>query len=94
MSPDSMITEITVLGEAKIPTPVQKFGNGNENISFVSDDHRVVIEVQYAEINRMVEEGRSLPCFELAGPTTPMVLVIFAAFATACKDLLPAMAMN
>jgi len=63
-----MITEISTLGEAKISTPVQKRADGADGISFVSDDNRVIIEIDDHQITRMLNEGQSLPCFELAGP--------------------------
>ena len=68
MSTDSMITEIPILGEAKIPTPVPKRADGTENISFVSNECQVSIEVQDAQISRRIESGQPLLCFELAGP--------------------------
>jgi len=68
MNVESMITEISTLGEAKISTPVQKRADGADGISFVSDDNRVIIEIDDHQITRMLNEGQSLPCFELAGP--------------------------
>ena len=68
MNVESMITEISTLGEAKISTPVQKRADGADGISFVSDDNRVMIEIDDHQITRMLNEGQSLPCFELAGP--------------------------
>ncbi|UCD78033.1 MAG: ATP-dependent 6-phosphofructokinase [Desulfobacterales bacterium] len=68
MKTESMITQIPTLGEAKIPTPVQKRLDGSDGISFVSDANRVIIEIDDAQIYRMVQDGQSLPCFELAGP--------------------------
>ncbi len=65
---DSIITDIPTLGNAKIPTPVQKRADGSEGITFVSDDHRIVIEIDDHQIARMVENGQALPCFETAGP--------------------------
>jgi len=63
-----MITEITALGEAKIPSPELRRANGTEGISFVSDDDRVIIDVDDARISRMFKEGKRPPCFEVAGP--------------------------
>ena len=68
MNTESMITEISNLGEAKIPTPVQKRADGMEGISFVTDQDRVVIEIDDRRVIRMIKEGQNLPCFELAGP--------------------------
>ena len=68
MNTDSIMTEIATLGEAKIPTPVQKRTDGTEDISFVSDESRVVIEVDGSRISQMIKKSQPLPSFELAGP--------------------------
>jgi 6-phosphofructokinase 1 len=68
MKNECMITEISTLGEAKISTPVQKRADGTYGISYVTDDNRVVIEIDDQQITRMVNDGQKLPCFELAGP--------------------------
>jgi 6-phosphofructokinase 1 len=68
MNTECLITEISSLGEAKIPTPVQKRADGTHGISYVTDQDRVVIEIDDRQISRMVSEGQHLPCFELAGP--------------------------
>ncbi len=68
MMDTNMITEITALGEAKIPSPELRRANGTEGISFVSDDDRVIIDVDDARISRMFKEGKRPPCFEVAGP--------------------------
>jgi len=66
MNIESMITEISSLGEAKISTPVQKRAGGSDVIRFVTDDDRVVIEIDDRQIARMLNDGQNLPCFELA----------------------------
>ncbi|MBW2429432.1 MAG: ATP-dependent 6-phosphofructokinase [Deltaproteobacteria bacterium] len=68
MNTESMITKIPTLGEAKISTPVLHRADGTEDISFVTDDNRVIIEIDDHQILQMVKNGQSLPCFELAGP--------------------------
>jgi len=68
MNLESIVTEIPNLGQAKIPTPVQKRADGSNGISFVSDADRIVIEIDDCRILQMFKEGGSLPCFELAGP--------------------------
>ena len=68
MNTESLITEITSLGEAKIPTPVQKRADGTDGFSFVTDLDRVVIEIDYRQITRMVKEDQNPASFELAGP--------------------------
>jgi len=68
MNTECMITEISALGEARIPTPVQKRADSPNGIRYVTDNNRVVIEIDDQEINRIVADGQNLPCFELAGP--------------------------
>ena len=68
MNTDLIMTEISTLGEAKISTPVQKRTDGAEDISFVSDESRVVIEVDSRRISQMLKKSQALPNFELAGP--------------------------
>lgn len=68
MNNECIITEISSLGEAKISSPVQKRADGTDGISFVTNQDRVVIEIDDRQISRMVGEGQALPCFELAGP--------------------------
>ncbi len=68
MNTDSIKTEISTLGEAKISTPIQKKTDGTEDISFVSDESRVIIEVDGNRIRQMVDQSQPLPSFELAGP--------------------------
>jgi len=68
MNTDSNMTEISTLGEAKIPTPVQKRTDGTEDISFVSDESRVIIEVDGHRVSQMVKKSEPMPSFELAGP--------------------------
>ena len=62
-----MCNEIPTLGAAKIPTPVQRRADGADT-SFVSDDNRIIIEVEDRQIAALLKDGQSLPCFELAGP--------------------------
>ncbi len=68
MNTESIVTEIPTLGEAKIPTPVKKRANGIEGISFVSDESRVVIEVDETRISQIIKKSQPLTSFELAGP--------------------------
>ena len=68
MSTESIFTGIPTLGDAKIPTPTKKRANGIEGISFVSDENRVVIEVDETRISELIKNSQALPSFELAGP--------------------------
>ena len=68
MHTESMITEIPALGETKISTPVLHRADGTEEISFVADEDRVIIDIDDQQVSQMVKNGQSLPCFERAGP--------------------------
>ena len=68
MNIDTIMTEISTLGQAKIPSPVQKRIDGTEDIRFVSDQRRVIIEVDSSRISQMIKKSQPLPSFESAGP--------------------------
>jgi len=68
MNTNELITEIPTLGKATLASPVLKSTDDTDRISFVSDESRVIIEVDHNRIKRMVKEEQALPCFELAGP--------------------------
>ncbi len=68
MHTDELITEIPTLGKATLPSPLQKRADETGSSSFVSDQSRVIIEVDNTRVNRMIKDENALPCFELAGP--------------------------
>ncbi len=68
MDTETLMTEISTLGEAKVPSPILKRIDGTEDIRFVSDDSHVIIEVDANRITQMIRKEKSLPSFELAGP--------------------------
>ena len=68
MNIDKIMTEISTLGQAKIPSPGQKRIDGTDDINFVSDQSRVIIKVDSSRIDQMIEKSQPLPSFELAGP--------------------------
>jgi len=61
-------TDITILGEAKIPSPVRNRAKGANEITFVTDDKRVTIDVNASTLIQQVKENQVPPNFELAGP--------------------------
>ena len=63
-----IITEITKLGEAKIPSPILDKAKGGSSISTVSDEKRILVDVDAAELTELVNDGQAPLCFELAGP--------------------------
>ena len=68
MNPETLITDIPTLGKATLPSPLQKRADSAGNICFVSDQSRVVIEVDENQVNRIIKNKKALPSFELAGP--------------------------
>jgi 6-phosphofructokinase 1 len=68
MTTDAIMTEISILGEAKVSSPILKRIDGTDDTRFVSDDRRVIVEVDAGRVSQMVEEGHPLSSFELAGP--------------------------
>ena len=51
---DELTTEISTLGKATLRSPVQKRADETECISFVSDESRIIIEVDQSRINQIV----------------------------------------
>ena len=68
MHTDELITEIPSLGKATLPSPLQKRADETGSSRFVSDQDRVIIEVDDIRVNQMIKDAKALPCFELAGP--------------------------
>ncbi len=68
MNTESLNTDIPTLGKATLPSPLQKRADDMGSISFVSDQSRVIIDVDHNRIGRMIKDETPLPCFELAGP--------------------------
>jgi 6-phosphofructokinase 1 len=61
-------TLISALGEPKIPSPVQRRAQGANGISFVSDEDRILIDVNVNRLGLPSAEGLTPPSYELAGP--------------------------
>ena len=61
-------TTIPTLGEAKIPSPIERGKTDPETETFVSDDEQVLIDLNIKRIQKKFQEGKPLPSFELAGP--------------------------
>lgn len=65
---DSVDTRIDALGEPKIDSPLLKSGQTWAGDVFVDEDSRVLIHVNEKHIQRMMDEGKRPPAFEMAGP--------------------------
>ncbi len=62
-------TDIPKLGETKIPSPGQnRAKGGSNNISFVTDDELVLIDVDAHSLMQQVQNGQTPASFERAGP--------------------------
>ncbi|MBU4318324.1 MAG: ATP-dependent 6-phosphofructokinase [Proteobacteria bacterium] len=68
MTDEVILTEIDSLGSAKIVSPVRKGENGFTNYDFVSDDERVLIEVEWVKLSERIKNATPIPSFEMAGP--------------------------
>ena len=64
----SIATDIPILGEAKIPSPVLNRDKGANDIKFVTDNEQVLIDVSARSIVQQIKDGQTPSCFELAGP--------------------------
>lgn len=61
-------TTIPTLGTPRVPSPIKRGEKGELRRSFVNDTDKVVMDVDLNHINEMIQEGQSLPAFEMAGP--------------------------
>ncbi len=61
-------TTIPALGEAKIPSPLQKEKKGTLGQHFVSDSDQVILDVDLKNLTKTIKERKQIPSFELAGP--------------------------
>ena len=68
MNSMNLITEIPTLGKATLPSPLKKRVEESGSISFVSDQRRIIIDVDQKQIKQMFKNDRVPPSFELAGP--------------------------
>ncbi len=65
MNIDCLDTTIPVLGESKITSPIK---NREESSVFISDADKVTIDVNLDRMKALIQEGRQIPAFEMAGP--------------------------
>lgn len=68
MNDDQLDTRVTTLGPPRIPSPVRRQGHGSNNVSFVADADRVLIDVTVNRACRQLAEGIPPPSYEPAGP--------------------------
>jgi 6-phosphofructokinase 1 len=63
----SIDTRIHTIGEARIPSPVHKEESPTDDY-FISDEERVLIDVNADYICETIKDGKEVPSFETAGP--------------------------
>ena len=68
MNYDTLDTKISVLGKAQIQTPLLRQNRFHNDKNFISDNTRVIIDVNVDNLVKAVKKGNELPSFELAGP--------------------------
>ncbi len=68
MIDNSIPTKIEVLGEAKIDSPLKKQHLTGHDSRFISDDDRVMINVETSSIEEFLEKKTMPPSFDQAGP--------------------------
>jgi len=61
-------TEIDSLGEAKVTSPILNEVDGTSPKLFRTDEDRILVDVNAADINHVLGEGKTPPAFELSGP--------------------------
>ncbi|MDD2315845.1 MAG: hypothetical protein PHD57_00685 [Desulfobacterales bacterium] len=65
---DSLDTTISSLGEAKIPSPLNRRLQNCDDDQYVSDNDRILIDVDLNTIARKFQAGEKVSGLELAGP--------------------------
>ena len=68
MKYDALDTKISTLGKARIQTPLLGQDRFHNDKNFISNNTRVVIDVNMDNLVKAVKKGNKLPSFELAGP--------------------------
>ncbi len=68
MNLEEIDTTITSLGPTKITSPVRRRADGAENMAFVEDKDRILLDVAAGRITDMIEAGKQPASFEMAGP--------------------------
>ena len=67
MQIDNLDTTIETLGQARILSP-KCVGDCKDEITFVSDIEKVLVQVDATAVINAVADGRQVPAFEMAGP--------------------------
>ena len=65
---DCIKTDILSLGEAKIPSPIKQGEHGKNLYCFVSENDKVLLDLNYDSMMLKIKNKNDIPAFELAGP--------------------------
>ncbi len=69
MKTDDFNTKISVLGEAKINSPLKSHGiPGEGGTRFISDNSRITVDVHVETMEGFIKNNQALPSFEQTGP--------------------------
>jgi 6-phosphofructokinase 1 len=69
MIPRDLCTDIPVLGNPNIVSPIKRLGKSNQRQHcFISDQSRIIVDIQTEYIQQAVAAGQTLLSFEQAGP--------------------------
>jgi len=61
-------TQIPVLGDAKIPSPLLKESEAGFTYKFISDKDRILVDLKMTDVNKNLSNKQELASFEVAGP--------------------------
>ncbi|MDM8540725.1 ATP-dependent 6-phosphofructokinase [Desulfococcaceae bacterium HSG9] len=65
---DSIDTTVPALGKSKIQSPIRADSEDTRRLFFVSDQDRVIIDINQANLEDRIRRGQKIPSFEAAGP--------------------------
>ncbi|MDM8555274.1 ATP-dependent 6-phosphofructokinase [Desulfococcaceae bacterium HSG7] len=65
---DSIDTTVPALGKSKIQSPIRADNEDTRRLFFVSDQDRVIIDINQANLEDRIRRGQKIPSFEAAGP--------------------------
>ncbi len=69
MKTDDFNTKISILGEAKIDSPLKSHGvPGEGGTRFISDNSRITVDVEVEALEGSIKKNQPLPSFEQTGP--------------------------
>ncbi|MFO7989045.1 MAG: ATP-dependent 6-phosphofructokinase [Thermodesulfobacteriota bacterium] len=69
MIPHDLCTDIPVLGKANIVSPIKRMTRSTQRQhSFISDDSRIIVDIESESVQDVAKTGQTLLSFEQAGP--------------------------